>query len=115
MLDVADFGRNPQGAEFGEFGVCYVRYGKAKKGSPPKRRSVLTVLAWVADVLEEWFTEVRPLFGAGGNPAALAVRARPAGSGASRIEHPVRRLPAGPRPRRRAWTSTPSAAPTSPT
>ena len=44
MLDVADFGRNPDGAEFGEYGVLYVRYGKAKKGSPPKRRSVLTVV-----------------------------------------------------------------------
>jgi integrase/recombinase XerC len=43
MLDVADFSRNPHGSEFGEYGVCLVRFGKAKKGSPPKRRSVLTV------------------------------------------------------------------------
>ena len=56
MLDAADFGRNPRGAEFGEFGVCYVRHGKAKKGSPPKRRSVLTVFDWTTDVLDEWFT-----------------------------------------------------------
>jgi integrase len=34
MLGVADFGRNPDGQEFGEYGVCYVRYGKAQKGSP---------------------------------------------------------------------------------
>ena len=39
MLDVVDFGRNPEGAEFGEHGVLYVRFGKAMKGSPPKRRS----------------------------------------------------------------------------
>ena len=70
MLDAADFGRNPHGPEFGEFGLCRVRFGKAKKGSPPKRRSVLTVWDWVPDVLDEWFTEVRPLFGGGGNPAA---------------------------------------------
>jgi integrase/recombinase XerC len=43
MLDVADFGRNPDGPEFGEYGVLYVGHGKAKTGSPPKRRSVLTV------------------------------------------------------------------------
>lgn len=43
MLDAVDFGRNPEGAEFGDYGVVYVRHGKAKKGSPPKRRSVLTV------------------------------------------------------------------------
>jgi integrase/recombinase XerC len=70
MLDGADFGRNPRGPEFGEYGVCYVRHGKAKKGSPPKRRSVLTVFGWTPDVLDEWFTEVRPLFGVEGNPAA---------------------------------------------
>jgi site-specific recombinase XerD len=70
MLDAADFGRNPEGVEFGEYGVLYIRYGKAKKGSPPKRRSVLTVWEWTAEVLEQWFTEVRPAFGAEGNPAA---------------------------------------------
>jgi integrase/recombinase XerC len=43
MLDVADFGTNPHAGEFGDLGVCYVRHGKAMKGSAPKRRSVLTV------------------------------------------------------------------------
>jgi len=62
MLDVADFGRNPHGAEFGEHGVCYVRYGKAKKGSPPKQRSVLTVWDWVPEILDQWITEVRPAY-----------------------------------------------------
>jgi integrase/recombinase XerC len=33
----ADFGANPHAPEFGEFGVVYVRWGKASKGSPPKR------------------------------------------------------------------------------
>lgn len=70
MLDVADFGRNPAATEFGEYGVLYVRHGKAKKGSPPKRRSVLTVWPWTTEILEQWFTEVRPLFGTDGNPAA---------------------------------------------
>ncbi|WP_243715448.1 site-specific integrase [Micromonospora sp. KC207] len=69
MLDAADFGRNPRGPEFGEYGVCYVRHGKAKKGSPPKRRSVLTVFDWAPEVLDEWFTEVRPSFEVEGNPA----------------------------------------------
>lgn len=70
MLDVADFGRNPDGKEFGEYGVLYVRHGKAQRGSPPKRRSVLTVWPWTSEVLEQWFTEVRPLFGVDGHPAA---------------------------------------------
>ncbi|MFF5211009.1 tyrosine-type recombinase/integrase [Streptosporangium sp. NPDC000396] len=70
MLDVADFSRNPHGPEFCEYGVYLVRFGKAKKGSPPKRRSVLTVWPWTAEVLEEWITEIRPHFGIDGNPAA---------------------------------------------
>jgi site-specific recombinase XerC len=70
MLDAADFGRNPRGPEFGEFGLCRVRFGKAKKGSPPRRRGVLTVFGWAPDIPDEWFTGVRPLSGADGNPAA---------------------------------------------
>ncbi|RJQ66147.1 site-specific integrase [Pseudonocardiaceae bacterium YIM PH 21723] len=70
MLDAADFARNIAGPEFGEFGLCRVRFGKAKKGSPPKQRSVMTVWDWTRDVLDEWFTEVRPWFGADDNPAA---------------------------------------------
>jgi integrase/recombinase XerC len=62
MLDLADFGQNPHGPEFGDFGVCYVRHGKAQRGSAPKRRSVLTVWPWTAHVLQQWFTEVRPLY-----------------------------------------------------
>ena len=51
-------------------GVCYVRHGKAMKGSPPKRRSVLTVWEWVAEVAAEWISEIRPLVvRADGSPA----------------------------------------------
>ncbi|WP_207926952.1 hypothetical protein [Actinocrispum wychmicini] len=61
MLDVTSIGRNPHGPEFGDYGLVHVRYGKAKKGSPPKRRSVATVWTWAAEILEEWVTEFRPL------------------------------------------------------
>lgn len=70
MLDVVDFGRNPYGNEFGEYGLVYVRYGKAKKGSPPKRRSVLTVWDWLPETLEQWVSDVRPLIA---QPASLAL------------------------------------------
>ena len=62
MLDAVDFGRNPRGPEFGEYGVLYVRHGKAKKGSPPKGRSVLTVFDWSVEILQQWNEEARPLF-----------------------------------------------------
>ncbi|GAA4425029.1 hypothetical protein GCM10023169_22280 [Georgenia halophila] len=45
-LQTVDFSRNPHAREFGKYGVLQVRWGKAKKGSPPKRRSVLTVFDW---------------------------------------------------------------------
>lgn len=70
MLDAADFGRNPDGPEFGDYGVCYIRHGKAQRGSPPKRRSVLAVWSWTSEILEQWFTQIRPHFGLTNNPAA---------------------------------------------
>ncbi len=60
MLDLTDFGRNPDGRELGQYGTLLVRHGKATKGSPPKRRSVLTVWTWTPGTIEEWITEVRP-------------------------------------------------------
>jgi integrase/recombinase XerC len=76
MLDLADFGPNPHAGEFGDYGLCRVRFGKAGKGSPPKRRSVLTVWPWLPGVLEQWIGETRPLMpAAGGLPSPVAVRA----------------------------------------
>jgi len=69
MLDVVDFGLNPKAAEFGRYGVCYVRHGKAMRGCPPKRRSVLTGWDWAAEVLQEWITEVRPWYPNADQPA----------------------------------------------
>ncbi|MFE9847124.1 hypothetical protein [Streptomyces goshikiensis] len=60
ILDLTDFGRNPEGREFGEYGTLLIRYGKAKKVSPPKRHSVLTVWYWTPHTIEEWISEVRP-------------------------------------------------------
>lgn len=51
MLDLADIGPNPHGPEFGDCGLVDVRHGKAKKGSPPKRRSVATVWTWTGRVM----------------------------------------------------------------
>ncbi|WSY62507.1 site-specific integrase [Nocardia sp. NBC_00881] len=59
-LEVHDFGRNPKATEFGDFGVCYVRFGKGSQGSGPKRRSVLTVMPWSVDILTEWVHDIWP-------------------------------------------------------
>jgi len=64
-LQTVDFARNPHGREFGSFGICKVRYGKAKRGSPAKARSILTVWRWTPAVIEDWLANGR------GSPGSL--------------------------------------------
>ncbi|HEU5002393.1 MAG TPA: tyrosine-type recombinase/integrase [Actinomycetota bacterium] len=71
MLDVQDFGTNPHASEFGDRGVVYVRWGKANKGSAPKRRSVLTVFPWSVRVVNEWLGTYRDLFDTAAQSSAL--------------------------------------------
>jgi site-specific recombinase XerD len=70
MLDVTDFGANAAAPEFGRYGSLAVRYGKAANGSPPRRRTVLTVMPWAAEVVAEYVQDIRPRYGPG-NRAAL--------------------------------------------
>jgi integrase/recombinase XerC len=60
MLERSDFSPNPKALEFGDYGVCTVRFGKAAKGGPPRRRGVLTVFGWSTEVLAEWIDDVWP-------------------------------------------------------
>jgi site-specific recombinase XerD len=62
MLDVVDFGPNPAAPRLGNFGVVHVRYGKAQSGSPPRRRTVATVMPWAAGIVEQYLVEVRPRY-----------------------------------------------------
>jgi integrase/recombinase XerC len=68
-LDLTDFGRNPHRPSFGQVGRVSVRYGKASRGSAPKRRNVLTVFPWSVEVLEQYMAEIRPLYGLDDHPA----------------------------------------------
>jgi site-specific recombinase XerD len=69
MLDVVDFAPNPAAPELGRFGVCHVRYGKAMRGSPPRRRAVATVMPWAAETVAQYLEEVRPHYGCDRHPA----------------------------------------------
>lgn len=40
--------------------MVHVRYGKAKRGSPHKRRSVLTVFDWTPEVIADWLAHGQP-------------------------------------------------------
>ncbi|GAA1952770.1 tyrosine-type recombinase/integrase [Catenulispora subtropica] len=61
-LEVTDFFRNPKSPELGGFGTLQVRWGKRTKGSPPRRRPVLTVFPWAAVAVEDYLENVRPLY-----------------------------------------------------
>ncbi len=71
MLDLADLRHAPKAPQYRQYGSLLVRYGKASRGSPPKRRTVLTApeMDWIVDVLDQWVTEIRPLFSPGKHPA----------------------------------------------
>lgn len=69
MLDVADFTANPAAPELGGLGVCQVRFGKAMRGSPPRRRAVAAVMPWAVEALGQYLAEVRPRYGAAEHPA----------------------------------------------
>ena len=68
-LDVVDWGRNPAAPEFGRFGMLHVRYGKAKRGQPPRRRNVLSVMGWAVEAVADYVENVRPRFGCEDHPA----------------------------------------------
>jgi site-specific recombinase XerC len=69
MLDVADLHRNAQAPQFGSYGALHVRYGKASRGSPPKRRTVLSLHDWAVDALRQYVEEIRDGFDPGPHPA----------------------------------------------
>ena len=68
-LDLCDLWRNPHQPRFGCYGIVRVRYGKRSRGSAPKRRDVLTIWPWAADVLAQYVEEIRPLYGFDDKPA----------------------------------------------
>jgi site-specific recombinase XerD len=70
-LDVTDLRPNPHMRGWGAYGSVHVRFGKATKGSLPRRRTVLAVpeFDWIVEGLRQWVERARPLFDAEGHPA----------------------------------------------
>jgi site-specific recombinase XerD len=68
-LDLADWGRNPAAPEFGRYGMLHVRYGKAKRGQPPRRRNVASVMGWAVEAVADYVENIRPKFGCTDHPA----------------------------------------------
>lgn len=71
QLDVADLRHNSAAPQWGRYGSVHVRYGKATRGSPPKRRMVLAVpeFDWAIAGLRQWVEQARDRFSPGAHPA----------------------------------------------
>lgn len=68
-LDLADWGRNPAAPEFGRYGMLHVRYGKAVRGQPPRRRNVPSIMGWAVEAVADYVENIRPRFGCVDHPA----------------------------------------------
>jgi len=51
--------------------MLHVRYGKAMRGQPPRRRNVASVMGWVVEAVTDYVENVRPRFGCENHPALL--------------------------------------------
>ncbi|TXS19650.1 tyrosine-type recombinase/integrase [Streptomyces sp. wa22] len=70
-LDVTDFYRNPKAPELGNFGSLHVRYGKRTNGSPPRRRTTLSVMPWAVEAVEDYVINARSRYAAAVGQSAL--------------------------------------------
>lgn len=66
-LDMADLHYNSRVPKWDKYAALHVRFAKASKGSPPKRRTVLLVpeFDWWVPGMRQWAEEARPLFAPG--------------------------------------------------
>lgn len=69
QLDTTDFYRSAKAPELGRYALIHVRYGKRSKGSPPKRRTVHTVMPWAAEALADYVENIRPRYRDSQHPA----------------------------------------------
>jgi integrase/recombinase XerC len=69
MLDVADLHAHAGAPDFGGLGALQVRWGKAKRGGVPRRRTVVSLFDWSVEALAQYVHEVRPAFGCAQHPA----------------------------------------------
>lgn len=68
-LDRSDWYRNSKAPELGKYGMLNVRWGKASRGSAPKRRMVASVMPWAVEAVEDYLHNARPRFGLAEHPA----------------------------------------------
>lgn len=61
-LNVTDWRANAAHPQFGKLGQLVIRRGKSLRGSPPRRRVVLSVFPWAVAGVKRYLEDVRPRF-----------------------------------------------------
>ena len=56
--------------------MLHVRYGKAVRGQPPRRRNVPSVMGWAVEAVADYVDNIRPRFGYGGASGDVGDRTR---------------------------------------
>jgi site-specific recombinase XerD len=49
--------------------MLHVRYGKAVRGQPPRRRNVPSIMGWAVEAVADYVENIRPRFGYADHPA----------------------------------------------
>jgi integrase/recombinase XerC len=49
--------------------MLHVRYGKAVRGQPPRRRNLPSVMTWAVEAVADYVENIRPRFGCVDHPA----------------------------------------------
>ena len=75
-LDVADCHRHASCPSFDGYGALHVRFGKAKRGGSPRRRTVISLFDWAVEALGEYVSDVRPRFDPAAHPALWVTERR---------------------------------------
>lgn len=72
-LQLHDLHHNHSVPHWGRFAALHVRFGKAMRGGPPRRRTVFAVVqfAWAVEGLRHWVDVVRPHFPNAANQPTL--------------------------------------------
>ncbi|TDD14075.1 tyrosine-type recombinase/integrase [Nonomuraea diastatica] len=61
-LDVLDFHPHADTPELGRFGSLSVRSGRRIRGLPPPRRTVVSLMPWAVEAVEDYLGHVRPRY-----------------------------------------------------
>ncbi|WP_433432657.1 tyrosine-type recombinase/integrase [Nonomuraea sp. CA-141351] len=68
-LDVSDFHPHADALELGRFGSLRVTSGRPIRGLPPQRRTVVSLMPWAVEAVQDYLDHIRPRYRGNHEPA----------------------------------------------